>query len=215
MPPAKKETSVIELPRIEYAELDVTVEGLTPVIPHCWSEKSLKLMRDKQMSEAGSLRKKREPKNPDEEAEQSCYWLDLPDGTRYGAMPAVSFKAAMVAAVRDFEGLTMVAAKTMFYVKGEGPQQLVRLTGKDGKPAVYEMREDTPRNASGVADLRYRMSFYPWQAALTVRFKSSRITPESIVTLIDAAGTYGVGDWRPNSPKSDTGTFGQFRVVTE
>jgi hypothetical protein len=219
VPPSKKDAQqLIELPRLEYQVIQLPIQGVTPVIPHCWTEKSLRLMRDKQMSEAGTLRKKREPKDPDEEAEQSCYWLDLPgkdgDPVRYGAIPAVAFKASMVAACREFEGITMVSAKVMFHVKGDGDEQLVPLTLLPGSadPAPHVMREDTPRNASGVADLRYRMAFFPWAATLEIKFKASRITAESVTALVDAAGTYGVGDWRPNSPKSDTGTYGQYEI---
>lgn len=201
----------VVLKRIEDAAVDIPIEGITPVIPHKWSEKALKLMRDKQMAEAGSLSSRRQPKNPDEEAEQSCYWLDIPDGNggseRHAAIPAVSFKAAMVRAVSLFEGLTMVQSKMLFFVEGQGDDQLVPLDGK------WAMREDTPRNSGGVADLRYRMAVYPWKALLRVRFMPQLIGPESIFALVDAAGRVGVGDWRPSSPKSASGTFGQFRIV--
>lgn len=218
MPPVKKTTAgdeeakIIRLRRIEEQTLEVRITGLTPTIPHKWSEKSLKMMRDKQMSEAGSLSTRREPKNPDEEAEQSCYWIDVPEqgggeARRHAALPAVSFKAAMVGACRFYEGITMVQAKLLFYVEGMGAEQLVPLNGP------WTMREDTPRNSGGTADLRYRMAVWPWETTLRVRYLPSQISPDSVISLVDAAGKLGVGDWRPNSPKSASGTFGQFRVV--
>ena len=214
MPPAKSaETAIIELRRLEDTTIEIPIEGITPVIPHKWSEKALRMMRDKQTAAAGSLANKREPKNIDEEAEDSCYWLDIKeDGghlKRYGAIQAVSFKAAMVGACRFYEGITMVAAKLMFFVEGVGDDQLVPIIGP------WKMREDTPRNASGTPDLRYRMQFFPWSATLKVHFVPSMITPSSVFALVDGAGRLGVGDWRPGSPKSASGTFGQFRVVTE
>lgn len=199
----------ISLKRLEKARVTVPIEGVTPVIPHRWAEKSLKLMRDKQMAEAGSLKARREPKNPDEEAEQSCYWLDV-DGERHAAIPAVSFKACMVGACRFYPGsITQVLAKVMFFVEGTGPEQLVPLDGK------WEMREDTPRNSGGTADLRYRMSVFPWSALLVVEYKPTMIAAESVFALVEGAGSLGVGDWRPASPKSSSGTYGQFRVVGE
>jgi hypothetical protein len=45
----------------------------------------------------------------------------------------------------------MVMVKTLLYVEGDGSDQLVPIYGP------HRMREDTPRNASGVADLRYRV----------------------------------------------------------
>jgi hypothetical protein len=123
-------------------------------------------------------------------------------------MPATAFKAAMVGACRLFEGISMTQAKSLFYVVGEGDEQLVPIEGE------ARVREDTPRNQTGVADLRYRMQFYPWSTTLVVRFTKVAIDADSIAALLDAGGRGGVGDWRPSSPKSHTGTFGQFEVVS-
>jgi hypothetical protein len=204
MPPAKKKTVAepIVLRRIEDERVAIGIVGITPVIPHRWSEKSLDAMRDKHM---GQARRKPGPKNAEEDARSSCYWLDE-ECTRPG-MPATAFKGAMVSACRFFAAPSMVEAKTLFYVEGVGVDQLVELDG-DGI-----MREDTPRNSTGVVDLRYRMMFFPWSAHLNVRFPKGYISAESVLALLDAAGRVGVGDWRPGSPKSNTGTYGTFRVV--
>ena len=100
----------------------------------------------------------------------------------------------------------MVEAKQLIFIEGEGPEQLVSIQGEP------ELREDMPRNANGNADLRYRYYIHGWSAILRVRFAPSRITQESVIALIDAAGRGGVGDWRPSAPKSYTGTYGTFRV---
>lgn len=220
MPPKSTATSaddefpqpkIIELRRIEDQVLEVAIIGVTPLIPHKWSEKSLGMMRDKQMSSSATARTRKEPKNPDQEAEDSCYWLDVKDDdgslVRKGAIPATAFKAAMVGACRFYEGITMVGAKLLFYVEGEGPDQLVPINGDPVR------REDTPRNTGGTADLRYRMMFFPWSATLRVHYLPSMIGPDSVYALVDTAGKGGVGDWRPSSPKSATGTFGQFTLA--
>jgi hypothetical protein len=194
---------IVRLRRIEDMVLVARITGATPVIPHKWSEKSIRQMADKQQAEAGAARPRRLPKNPEEEALDSCYWLD-----DQGAIPAVSFKAAMVGACRFFDGLTMTLAKLLFYVEGEGPEQLVPV----GDKSNGTMREDTPRNSSGTPDLRYRYQFWPWQAELRVHYLPSMIDVDSVIALLDAAGKGGVGDWRPSSPKSSTGSYGQFRV---
>jgi hypothetical protein len=196
---------LIQLRRLSQAEVSIAIEGVTPVIPHRWSEKSLRLMRDKQFSVAGGARQRKEPKNPEEEAEQSCYWLDARH-TKPG-MPAVAFKAAMVGACRFFEEPSMTLAKLLFYVVGEGPDQLIPIEGD------MTMREDTPRNSGGTVDLRYRYQIWPWSASLTVRYLANQIDAASVANLVDAAGKLGVGDWRPSAPKSSTGTYGQWRVV--
>lgn len=192
---------VIDLQRIEDESVPVQIEGLSPLIIHRWSEKSLKQMRDKQQ---GVMRQKKEPKNAEEEAYDSCYWLD--EARTQPGMPATAFKGAMVSACRFFDSVTMVAARTYFFVEGEGSDQLVPITGE------RRMREDTPRNTGGVPDLRYRFAFYPWSALLVIRYPRGHITSDSVIALLDAAGRVGVGDWRPGSPKSTTGTFGTFRV---
>jgi hypothetical protein len=193
---------IVQLRRIEDMILVAQIEGVTPVIPHRWSEKSLRMMRDKQTSASSTARTRKEPKDPEQEAQDSCYWV----GDK-GAAPATAFKAAMVGACRFYEGITMTQAKLLFYVEGEGPDQLVPIDGE------YTMREDTPRNSGGTADLRYRMQFWPWSATLRIHFLPSMIGPDSVMALLDAAGKGGVGDWRPSSPKSATGTYGQFRVI--
>lgn len=208
MPPKKAANSdapkgPVVLKRLNDAELEIAIEGITPIIPHKWSEKALRLMREKQMSEPGTLKAKREAKDPKAEADGAAYWME--DGTP--GMPATAFKAATVDACRFFQGITFVDAKQMLFIHGEGPDQLVAIHGEQ------ELREDTPRNATGVADLRYRYQYFPWRAVLVVRFMPSMITPESVVALVDAGGRGGVGDWRPSAPKSKTGTFGTYRAV--
>jgi hypothetical protein len=126
-------------------------------------------------------------------------------------MPATAFKAAMVSACRFFEKPSMTEAKLLIFVEGEGAEQLVPIE-YEGEPIL---REDTPRNANGGADLRYRYSFFPWRATITVRFIPSSLSETSVVALLDAAGRVGAGDWRPGSPKSATGTFGTWRVAEE
>lgn len=192
---------VIRLAKVARTIVDVPIVGVTPLIPHKWSEKALRMMRDKQSG--SKARVKHDPKVPEEEAEAALY--RLPDG-RPG-MPATAFKAAMIGAVRLFQGVTMVSLKSAVFVIGEGPDQLVAIEGDS------IIREDTPRNATGVADLRYRYSFFPWNALLRVEYLTALVDDESIIALVDAAGNGGIGDWRPSAPKSATGTFGRFTVV--
>jgi len=193
--------TAIHLEPIERRYIDVPIEGITPVIVHKWSEKAKGIMAEAQ---GGSkVRAKREPKVPQAEAEAALY--RLPDGTP--GFPATAFKAASVGAVRLFQGITMTATKAALFIHGEGPDQLVVLEGE------MAMRQDTPRNATGVADLRYRYAFWPWSTVLHVEYLPALIDEESAVRLIDAGGNGGVGDWRPSAPKSSTGTFGRYRVV--
>lgn len=195
--------AAIRLKRLEKAVVNVPIVGLSPLIPHKWSEKSLRMMREKQSG--SKARAKKDPKDPVEEAEGATYYLE---NGRPG-MPATAFKAAIVGAARYFDGITLVQAREAFFVVGEGADQLVPIDfPEDGRV----LREDTPRVSGGTADLRYRYAYWPWRAILPVRFNPVLIDTESVFALVDAAGQGGVGDWRPSSPKSNTGSFGTFEV---
>lgn len=207
--PAAKAKGAVTLERITDETITVPIVGLTSMIPHQWAEKAKRLMRAKQF---GETQQKRQPKNMDEEAEAAMY--RLPDG-RPG-MPATAFKAAMVAACRFFEGIPMTEGRLMIFIRGEGPDQLVPIRGTE------QIREDMPRNATGVVDLRYRTALLagvtgtdPWRADIKVVFPPRLISMQSIIALLDASGRVGVGDWRPGSPKSNSGTFGTYRIDDE
>lgn len=210
--------TVTHLQRLEEAFISVPIVGKTPLIPHKWSEKSKTLMRDKQTAESSTTRKRKDPKRPQDEAHDSCYWLSTKDEKGkpvvLPAMPATAFRAAAIDACRFFDGITIVGTKYLIDIVGEidenGGDPLVPI-----KAGSLVMREDTPRNASGVADLRYRMQAWPWEATLLVRYIPSLIGASSVLALIDAGGRGGVGDWRPSSPRSRTGTYGQFAVRAE
>lgn len=194
-------TPRISLERLQLTRVNVPIRGVTPVIPHKWSEKSLRLMRESQSG--NKAKRKHDPKDPEQEAEGATYYM--PDGETPG-IPATAFKAAIVGATRLFAGITLVQAKQLFFVQGTGPDQLVAIEGD------RFLREDTPRNSNGVADLRYRYTYWPWSCMLPVTFMPSQVDLESVLALLDAGGTGGVGDWRPSAPKSLTGTFGQFTI---
>jgi len=198
-----KEVEIITIKPLEDRVCAVRIVGLTPVIPHKWSEKAKSMMPGHPDKPAVAVKKGK--RNPVEEAEGCTY--RLPNGKP--GMPATAFKAAMVDACRFFDKPSMKEAKIWFHVIGEGPDQLVEIKGKQS------LREDTPRNANGSADLRYRYAFSEWSATLKIRYMSNLTDEASVAALVDAAGRCGVGDWRPSAPKSNTGTFGTWRAELE
>ena len=190
----------IQLQRIGRAMVNVRIEGTAPLIVNKFSQKARQLMLDKQMGRTVQ----RQPKAPDELYTASLYEMS---DDRFG-FPATAFKAATVDGARYFKGskITMTALKQMIFIQGEGSEMLVPIDG------VPKMREDTVRNATGVADIRFRGEFWPWSAVLPVVYVPSVIDVMSIVALVDAAGMGGVGEWRPASKESKTGSFGTWRV---
>lgn len=202
-PNGSAEKTEISLRRLERVVFEVPIRGTSPLIVNRWSEKAKAMMLEAQQTKA---RAKKDPKDPVANFEASRYrFTDGRDG-----FPATGFKAAIVHAGRLFDGVTQVQLKQTIIVLGDGTDQLVPLDYGD-----ITMREDTPRNASGVADLRYRAQYWPWSCLLRVRCVVGQFDLGSILALVDAAGIGGVGEWRPTSPKSATGTFGTFEVVDE
>lgn len=195
-------TDVIRLEPISTPTVGFTVEGLSPLCTHAWSEKARKQMRDAQQSRT---RKKKEPKDPQAEYESAFYRLE--DGSP--GIPAAAFKSAIISGARSFEGVTMTLLKQAVYVIGEGAEQLLRINGEP------EMWESPVRVGMGTADLRYRPRFFPWSVDLRVRFNANVLTAQAVATLLDAGGMAGVGEWRPSAPKSNTGSYGTFHVATQ
>jgi len=218
MPASKTASGEITLQRIGRAMARVPVVGTTPLIVHKFSAKAQQAMLDKHMGKTVT----REHKDPEALFQGAQHFME--DGTP--GLPAVAFKAAIVDAARFFPGskLTMVGLRRMVLVNGErGNDKLNRslLTRIYGEyrddhaklePAVAVMRQDVARNDSGVADIRFRPEFDPWCAVLEVVYLKSIFTLETIVNLVDAAGINGVGEWRPASKESNTGSYGTWQV---
>jgi hypothetical protein len=195
----------IQIRRLGRDEYSVPIIGVTPLIAHKWAEKSKNMMLEKQQTKARPVKEFRVP-----EDDFNAARYRLSDGS--DGMPATAFKAAIVHAARLHTGITQVALKQMLIVIGDGTDengdQLVRISYDDLK-----MRTDTPRNSGGTADLRFRPQYDGWSAMLQIVVVSGQLDEESLLALVDAAGMGGVGDWRPTSPKSATGSYGTFRVA--
>lgn len=206
--PKSKDTSEaaeIVLQTLRKKTVEIPIEGVTELIMHKWSEKAKRMMRD---AHTGKARQKRDPKDPAAECEAATHRLL----SGQPGMPAVAFKAAIIQGARNFDGITMTSLKTAIFVHGEpekdGYDLLVPIDGK------WRMREDMTRNQTGVADIRYRPGYFPWRTTLRVTLLENILSPEMLVNLVEAGGTCGVGEWRPSSKFSLTGTYGCWVVST-
>lgn len=189
-----------EIQRITPGLVEIEIVGVTPLIVNHFSQKA----RDMMAGNQSGVKKPKEPKRPEELFHGAMYLL--PDG-RHGFI-ARGFKGAMVSAGRFFNGITMTSLRQSVFVRGEGPEQLIPLIIEE-EPI---MRQDPVRNATGVADLRYRPMYEKWGAKLLIEFVPSVLSVDSVVSLVDAAGIGGVGEWRATAPKSN-GDYGRFAVV--
>jgi hypothetical protein len=200
---AKAQTAnVVELKPINLRTVEIPLEGITELIVHNWSEKAKKMMLDKQM---GKAVEKRPKKDPEEDYKTSFYYTKA----KACGFPAVGFKAAIVGACRSVDGLPMTKVKQIIRVEGTEDNDMVEI---EGKP---RMREDMVRLETGVADIRYRAGFPKWKATIKVTFLENVLSFEQVVNLVNLAGLGGIGEWRPSSPKSASGSYGCFRVISE
>ena len=202
------EEASIKLTRIEQVVAEIKIESVTPLIMSKWREKAIQEIKEKQSASRGKTRKL-EPRNPQQEMEQATYRLE--DDTP--GMPAAAFKSAIVSAARLFDGVTMTELKQAVFVVADGFDrdnfnELVRIDSEEPK-----MFENAVRIGQGTSDLRYRPIFQNWGATLRIQHLPSQIDISSLVSLVDAAGIGGVGEWRPTAPKSHSGSYGRFRVA--
>lgn len=194
---------------LERARIKLRVRGTTPLVMNNWSEKSLKMMEDKQGGECVTKGAKR----PKDCYEAAFYFIATKKGQpkRYG-FPAVAFKCAMVSACSFVDGVTKVLARGALFVIAQ-VAGMVEINGTltDHGGTFNRM---PVRNASGVADLRYRPMFDAgWTADLEIEFDPSNLKPGQVVNMLNRGGFHiGIGEGRPE--KRDMG-WGRFEVVEQ
>lgn len=197
--------STISLKRVERQTAIVEVKGTAPLIVHAWSQKAKQMMLDAQQGKKNP----KQLKDPQADFESSRY--RFADGSGDG-FPIMGFKAATVKGGGRIFGkavkMTELRQTFTFLPDGIGDDgmQLARLIASE--PV---MREDMVRVGMGTADIRYRAEYRDWSAILRVQFIPSVIDLGSVVALIDAGGSNGVGEWRPEK----NGSFGTYEVVGE
>jgi hypothetical protein len=194
----KSDDMVVTLEPLTIMRAEIPVIGASPLIVHRWSEKAKRMMLDAQQGK----KKVKQVRDPDADFQSSMYRFD--DGAH--GVPAVSFKAATVGGARYFSGVSMAELKPMLYFHGEGPDQLVRLACSE--PV---MRED-PVRVGMTTDLRYRAQYDQWAALLDIEFPAGRMSLDSVISLVQAGGMGGIGEWRPSGKTGAGGPYGRFTV---
>ena len=204
----------INLTRIKREVALITIAGTAPLIVHQWSEKAKRMMLDAQQGKKNP----KVAKDPKQDWLDSMYRFDGADRSVTTPLdshgePVMAFKAATVkGGARAFGKsvkMTELRQSLVFLPDGMGDDglQLTRLV-IDAEP---RMREDMVRVGMGIADIRYRAEYPEWRAVLRVQFMPNVIDLGSIVALIDAGGSNGVGEWRPEK----NGSFGTYEVIGE
>lgn len=190
----------LTLPKREVATIHI--KGITPLIAHRWSEKARRMMLDAQQGRKAP----KQSRDPEADYEASRY--RFPDGA--DGFPVMAFKKATVAGGARAFGksvkMTELRQHIVFLADGIGTDgtQLMRLITTGPK-----MREDMVRVGNTTADLRYRPEYTEWAVDLRIEFIPSIIDLGSVVSLVEAGGANGVGEWRPEK----NGSYGMYRVT--
>lgn len=190
----KKSVEVLEF---QIREVKIPIVGISPLIVHKWSEKTIREMQDKQAGKAKN--KKHDVRKPEEDYENAKH--KSPKG--FEGFPAAGFKAAMIRGAKMI-GMVMKDTQTSFFIKADCEEtQLIKVVGK------CRMRTDMVRVGMGSADVRYRPEYPEWSATLTVEYNEGVVSLDQIFQLVKAAGYgCGIGEMRPEKTKFNYGRNG-------
>jgi hypothetical protein len=216
---AAEERIDLPIPGIRVAGIELT--GKTDLIVNHFNEKSRQEMLDKQM---GVTRGARKAKNPQEVFELASYKIVGMDG--WHGFPCNGFKQMAVRGAKYVSGITMQDAKSVFFVfppaeypdaRGEiGTSEgfltpILDATSDEDRPCVPRMIEDVVRNASGVADIRFRPLYSNWKVRLRVEYIENICSLQTILACFSYGGIVaGVGERRP---EKEGNNFGQNTVT--
>jgi hypothetical protein len=190
------------------------IVGTHPYVQNRFGGPGRDTMRDKQLAgstaaTSGARGKKRAPKDVDALFVGCQHVADA--GWR--GIPAPAFRAALISACR-LVGFKMTMAKLSVFCEADGFESadgtpLVEITR--GKPRLVE---HSVRNATGVADLRFRPMWDPgWEARPTLRWDADQFSVSDVTNLLMRAGQQvGIGEGRPDSRMSSGMDWGLFRV---
>jgi hypothetical protein len=183
----------------ETRSVGIEIEGTAPLIQNCFSQKSIEQMLRKHMG----MTVEREVKKPREVIEAAT----IRNVKGVVCMPPTAFKKAMLTAAGSIKTLKKTQLRTQLFVEG------------NAIPITFEgamvPRMDMVRT-SGMArtpDVRFRPSFEGWKARLLIEF-GDMLSVQTVVDLLNRAGSVGVGEWRPEKDGTN-GTFRTIRILND
>ena len=207
----KRERAILEsadgftLDVIPLVRATIPITGTSPLIAHRFSEKAKGEIINRQN---GIKKVGKEPRIPEEEFEAAKHIMTDPVHNGQDGFPVVAFKAATVGALRQYsvsvKDMSMVALRGLMYFKAYGSEQLVPISYSD-----CIMREDYVSVGQG-KDIRFRPQYNDWSTSLVIDFNVNRLNPQTVVSLVNAGGNGGVGEWRPE--KNASGMYGTYEV---
>lgn len=183
----------IQIPRPKVRQLEVEIQGITPLLTHRISEEVIEGLEAKYIGKAqASGNKGHKIKDIQQTYEASKYIVDGKD-----CFPCIAFKKAIMEAGKQQK-------------MGSALRRSVIITGE-----YVELKSDPPvcdRRAVRVQRqmmLAYRAKYRNWSTTLTILYEEDSITNEQVLTFLSKAGqVVGVGDFRPECD----GNFGRFTI---
>ena len=184
--------------------------GTAPYVQHRFSEKARIQIEEIQIEgPAGKKGRKRKPKNFEQNFRDALH--ESTEG--WHGIPAAAFRDASISACR-LAGFKMTHAKLGLFIVADGYDRedhapLVRIV--KGKPFMHK---SPVRLANGSADIRARPMWEEgWEAKPKINFDADMFTLEDVTNLLHRVGLQvGIGEGRPDSPKSAGCGWGTFRV---
>lgn len=184
-------TVVIQQPKIGTVVLEIT--GTNGIIQNCFGQKAIEEMLRKHMGHTVT-REKKNPRNLLEAAKVKN------DAGRI-CIPPAAIKKAMLTAATLVKGLKKTQLRIQLFVFG----QSIPITYTEEVPRMDMVRL---QGIGRPPDVRFRPMFTGWKARIALQF-SDALSVQTVVDLLNRAGSVGVGEWRPEKD----GTFGTFRVT--
>jgi hypothetical protein len=207
--PEKAAPEVVRITRPKLRSAIISITGISPYVQHAFSEKQRKVMEETQR--AGQQAKGKRARAPkDFEAVYEAAKHISKDG--WLGIPAPAFRNAMISACRLI-GFKMTHAKLSVFVEADGidAKEGTPLVRIEGKPRIHEA---SVRNASGVADIRWRPMWEEWGAKVRVTWDEEQFSATDVMNLMLRAGLQvGIGEGRPDSPNSNGLGWGRFEVA--
>lgn len=190
----------VNIPPINLSTVEITLEGISPLVVHKFSEKAKKEMADKGAKVAKNARPARDP-----EAEYLASLYTMPGKKDEYGIPASGVKLTAVSACRFVDGMPMSRAHGSFHVLADSGG-LIKIIGK---PTMYEAPVRVGGFGNRVAMMRYRGLFDPWSIKFRVTYNQDVISSAQLLNLYENAGfSVGLCEHRPEKK----GSFGMFRV---
>lgn len=206
----KEEKKEVSIQPIKIKEVEITIEGITPLIVNNFNEKSRRQILDAQMKKP----KEKEIRNPIEDGMRALYWLTpmpeefteeafekaLKEGARFG-FPVKGIKDATASgAYRNDLVKDKVSVNGAFFILEEFGEI---------KYESLRIREDYVRIAHGGTDVRFRPEFTGWSITFKMQYNENKYSLEQLLNFINIGGfSCGLGEMRAEKG----GNFGSYQV---